>query len=78
MSQSLSAMVLVGLLLWTPPCKFDLAWRALAMNVAVAEAAPRFITVRGQQFIDSQGRQLLFHGAALINKRRQKDIRIAL
>jgi endoglycosylceramidase len=73
MNRSLSAMVLVGLLLGTPPCKYDSARRALAMNVAAAEARPRFVTVRGQQFIDPQGRQILLHGAALINKRRQDN-----
>jgi endoglycosylceramidase len=40
---------------------------------ADAAPAPRFVTVRGQQFIDPQGRQILFHGAALINKNRQEN-----
>ncbi len=42
---------------------------AILLLAPVAGAAP-FVSVRGQQFIDPEGRQVMMHGASLINKSR--------
>ncbi len=73
MNKLLNAAGLIGTLLWATPSMYDSTPCAVAANHAAVAAAPRFVSVRGQKFIDPQGRQILFHGAALINKRRQDN-----
>ena len=50
---------------------FGYAWvmAALLLFVPVAGASP-FLSIRGQQFVDADGRQVMLHGAAVINKSR--------